>query len=566
MNRDDNYWLRAASRRLTRRRFVGGVALAGAGAATIGLVGCGGDDSGGNGKVSAGATSTPAPTAQATQAAKKGGTFTTGLTGPMAGIDPHNSVYNGAAFVPIVYNYLLRLQVTPDLAAAKGIIYDLAESHKREADNVTYTFKLRTDAKIQPNKYGIAERPLDSDDVKASFDRMADKKNAAGAWGFFNRWVDKYDAPDPQTMRLVLKQPYAWTEAVLGNNLMGAIVPKEWLANADLKKDAVGAGPFMLKQLTEGQLGQADRNPNYYEQGHPYLDSYVHKLFADQSTLRTAYQSGQIDAYTATNRDEAQELKNADKDSIAYSDPGVGFNSFWMKVTEKPWDDPRVRRAVNMAMNRKEFIDIIGHGVGEPIGPLTYAFKEALSKEELAKLQPFDPNGAKKLFQEAGVTEFRFQYPTSSNTIDYVNIFVRNMQAAGVTAKPEPLDAGTWLAGYFQAKLTASLSLNQAYQTPDHALQWYHTGGIFGNNTYDNGFKDPEVDAAIDKAAGTLDADPRLKAYQDVQRLILSKDPAMLHIYGQRVEVVVKNYVKNYPAGLSSLGSAFFRDIWLDKA
>ncbi len=561
------YWDSFWAKRRNRRSFLGGATAAGAGVAGFALVGCGGDDDkggGGGGKVAADATATPTPQ-QPTQQAKNGGVYNTGATGPFAGVDPHNSVYNGAAIVPNVYNYLIRRQVAPEAAEKKGIVYDLAESHKMEADNVTYTFKLRTNVKIAPNKHGVPERPLDSDDVKASFDRMADPKSGANAFRFFNNWVDKYDAPDKQTFRVITKKPYAWTEASIGSNLFGTIVPKEWLASPDLKKDAVGAGPFMLKSIAEGQSSQVDRNPNYFRTGLPHLDSWVLKLFADQTTYRTAFQSGQIDVYAPTNHDESNELKNADKTIIQYSDPSLNFNSFWMNVTQKPWDDPRVRRAVNLATNRKEYIDIIGHGVGEPIGPMTYAFKEALSKDDLAKAQPFDVAQAKQLFQQAGVTSFKFSHPTSSNMVDYVNIFVRQMQAAGVTATPEPLDAGTWLAGYYASKLSASFSLNQQYMDPDFALQWYHKGGITGNDHYSTGWTDPDVDAAIDKAATILDATERTNAYHDVQKLILSKDPAFFPTFGQRVEAVVKPYVKNYPAGLGSFGYPF-NDIWLDKA
>ena len=561
---ENNYWLRKAAGRINRRGFIGGAVALGTGAAGLGIVGCGGGN--GSGKLAVDATSTPAPTPAATQAARPGGTFLSGATGSISGVDPHNSVYNGAGIVPVVYNYLLREQAVMDAAVAKGVTYDLAASHKREADGITYTFNLRNNVKIQPNKYGIAERPLDSDDVKASFDRMADKKSAAGAFGFFNRWVDKYDAPDKQTVRLVMKKPYAWTEAVLGNNLYGAIVPKEWLADPNLKKDAVGASGFMVKQLTEGQVAQVDKNPNYYRTGRPYVDSWAMKQFADYTTWRTAFQAGQLDIYTPVNHDESNELKNADKTLVQYSDPSLDFDSFWMNVTQKPWDDPRARRAVNMAMNRKEYVDIIGHGVGEPIGPLTYAFKQALSPADLAKAQPFDVTGAKALFQQAGVTAFKFQHPTSSNVVDYVNIFVRQLQAAGVTATPEPQDAGTWVAGYFQGKLSASLSLNQQYMYPDHAMQWYHTGGIFGNNTYNTGQSDPELDDAIDKAAAIFDDAGQVKAYQDLQKLVLSKDPAMIHIFGQRTERLVKPYVKNYVAGLGSLWYTTLPDLWLDKA
>lgn len=566
-----NYWTRSASRNINRRRLLRGTAAAGAGTAAFGLVGCGGggdgkSDTNGNnsGKVAADATSTPTPPLP-TQQPKKGGTYNVGATGAIAGVDPHNSVYNGAAIVPRAYNYLFRRKVAPEAAAAKGVVYDLAESHKLEADEVTYTFKLRQNVKIAPNKYGVPERALDSDDVKISFDRMADEKSGSNAFTFFHNWVATYDAPDKETFRLVTKKPYTWTDAAIGNNLYGAIVPKEWLVHPDLKKDAVGAGAMMLKSMTEGQSAQMDRNPNYYNTGLPYIDSWVIKLFSDQATYRTAFQANQIDVYGPTDRDESNELKNADKALVQYSDSSISFNSFWMNVKSKPWDDPRVRRAVSRAMNPKEYIDIIGHGVGEPIGPMTYAFPEALPKDELAKLQPFNVAEAKQLFQQAGVSSFKFQHPTASNIVDYVNIFVRQMQAAGVTATPEPLDAGTWLAGYYTSQHSASLSLNQQYETPDLALQWFRTGGITGNGHYETGWAFPELDEAIDKAAATMDAKERLQAYRDVQRTIISKDPAFLNFFGLRAEAIVKPYVKNYPAGLGSLGTAF-HDLWLDKA
>lgn len=558
----DNYWLRATSSRVNRRRFLGGAAFTGVGAASMALVGCGGGSSSSN--LAVNATSTPSPT-QAPQNVKKGGTYTSGSTAAFAGVDPHNSVSGGTGIIPMVYNYLFRTEVSPDAAAAKGIQYDLAASYKLESDNITYTFQLRNDVKIAPNKNGVPERVLDSGDVKASFDRISDPKVGAIAYSQFHGWVDKYDAPDKQTVRLIMKKPYAWTEAVVGSNLRGAIVPQEWLANANLKKDSVGAGPFMLSQLTEGQLAQMDRNPNYYRQGRPYIDSYVLKVFADQTTYRTAFQSKQIDAYGATNHDENLQLKQADNTIQSFSDPSLGFVSFWMNTTMKPWDDPRVRRAVNLATNRKEYIDIIGHGVGEAIAVITYAFKEALPADEVAKIQPFDLAQAKQLFTAAGVTQFNFQYPTYSNAADYMNVFVRQMQNAGVTATAQPLDYATWVAQYYQSKLSAHIAFNQTYSTPDVAIGWHHTNGMYGNKTYDTGFSDPAVDTAIDTAAGTMDATARLKAYQDAQRLIMTKDPAVIHFYGARSEVDVYPYVMNYAAGLGALGSAYINDLWLNK-
>jgi peptide/nickel transport system substrate-binding protein len=567
MRHEDNYWVkRLQSGQLTRRRFVGGAAVAGVGAASLGLVGCGDDDSTSSTPTTkAGGSPAAGASPSATAAPKKGGVYNVGFTGPFAGVHPFNSVYGGSGIIPEVYNYLFRNSL---LAPDKGNVLDLATKAAVQDDKVTWVFNLRNDAKIAPNKYGVPERPLDANDIKASYDFIADKSTGSNAFAFFSVWVDKITVVDPQTFQLVTKKPYAFTEASLGNPLTCPIVPKEWVAKGadQMKADSVGAGAFMLKTLVENSNGDMVPNPNYWDKGKPYIDQYTIKAFADQATYRAAFQSKQVDVYGPPDKDEGEALKSAEKGVIHSSDPGLGYLSFWMNTKSKPWDDPRVRRALNMSIDRNEYVQIIGHGSGEPIGPITYAFKnEALPKDVLAQVQPFDPNGAKTLFQQAGIKELTFSHPTSSNVTDYVNILVRQLQAAGVTAKPQPLDAGTWVAQYFASTLTASLSLNQTYNTPNDAMQWYRTGGITGNNKYDTGFSDPEVDKAIDDAAGTLDPAARGKAYQDLQKLVFKKDPAFVNFFGLKTEVVYRDFIKNYPVGLSSLGNALVKEVWLDK-
>ena len=566
MNNRDNYWLRRAeSSRLSRRRFVGGAAVAGVGAASLGLVGCGDDDDVAEPTKASGTTGPGATSAAPTETPKRGGSFTTAGTGPFAGADPHNSVYNGAAVVPVVYNYLFRnySAFVPD----RGTIYDLAASHTLQEDKLTIVFKLRTDVKIAGNAQSIPERAIDSSDVLASWQRISDPKAGSNGYAFAGNWIDKMDAPDATTFRMILKSPYAWADSQVGNNLVGAIVPKELLASADLKTKPVGGGPFKVTEIKEGAQAAMERNPTYYRSGKPYLDKYVFRAFADQATWLTAFSSGQTDSYSATNPDEAKQLQNANKNLIYKHEPAVGFNSFWMNTKKPEWSDERVRKAVNLATNRDEYIQIIGHGAGEPIGPITYAFsKYALSKDELKAAQPFNIAEAKKLFEAAGVKEFSFSHPTSSNMADYVNIFVRQMSAAGVTAKPQPLDAGTWVAGYFTSALSASLSLNQAYQTPDNAVQWWATGGITGNNKYDTGWTDPAVDAAIKKAAGTLDEPARIAAYKDLQKLILSKGTGFFNFYGTYTEFLHAPEIKNLQYGTGALGTAYLPDVWTTKA
>ena len=568
---ESNYWeRRRIVNRLSRRGFIGAAGTAATGAAALAMVGCG-DDSTGS-KSPAGGSTAPAGSATAGASATSsetpvaGGTYTDAFTGPFAGVDPHNSVYGGARVVPELYNYLVRdyLAIFPD----RPLIQDLAQSQELQADKVTWVFKIRPGVKIAANNKGIAVRDLDSSDALASWNRIASPDSGSNGYAFANRWVEKFDAPDPSTFRIVMKQPYAWTITNVGSNLIGAIVAKEWIESPDLKKGAVGGGAFTLSELVESDHAKMDKNPTYYRsgQGVPYLDHYIIRSFADQATYRTAFTVGQLDVYDATSKQEAESLANADKTIHYDQTKSLGFNSFWMRVDTPPWNDARVRNAVNMAINRDQYVQIIGQGAGEPIGPLTYAFdKYALTADELKKAQPFNVADAKKAFEAAGITEFSFSHPTSSNVADYVNIFVKNMQDAGVKANPQPLDAGTWVSQYYTNKLTASLSLNQSYTDPDFALRWFTTGGVTGNNHYATGYYLPEIDSAAVAAANELDEAARITKYKDLQKLILSKAPAFLNFFGVYSQTLVYKYVHNYPFGLATLRYPFTEDIWTTK-
>jgi len=239
MSEDKNYWLRRlGTGRINRRRFVGGTAGVGLGAAGLALVGCGG---GSSGKIAADATATPAPTGVPTLPPKKGGIYNSGTTSAIAGIGPFSTNDAGVFPIALCYNFLFVYSI---LNPEAGYRYDLATKHVAQADQVTWTFNLRPDAKIAPNKYGVPERPLDADDVKASFDYIGDKANGTNGYAPFASYFDKWDAPDKQTFRLVTKKPYAYTEMVVANNLYCPIVPKEWIAKGtdQMKADAVGGG------------------------------------------------------------------------------------------------------------------------------------------------------------------------------------------------------------------------------------------------------------------------------------------------------------------------------------
>lgn len=560
-----SYWQRTARRAFNRRRFVGTVAVAGSAAW---LAACGGDgDDSSSGSQSINEQRGSAPTAAAGQEPKAGGELRQGFTGPFAGVDPHNSVYGGAGIVAIVYSYLIRKSL---LSPERGIVQELATSQEQSPDGLSTVFKIRPNVMIAQNNLGVPVRAIDAEDVKLSFERVGNPATASSGFGWISEWVDRFEAVDSSTFRITTKQPYAWMLDNSANNLTSAIVPREWIASPNIKQNAVGSGPFTLQSVEEGGQAVLARNPTYWESGRPYLATNTIRAFADQSTYRTAFSSSQLDTYGAFDLDEAKELERTRRNVQLVEGPTLaGLKSFWMNVRMAPWNDPRIRKAVRLATNPQEYIGIIGRGQGVQTGPISYALAQyALPEDEAKRLQPFNVQEARQLLQAAGQPNltFKFQHPTSSNTNDYVNIFVRQMQAAGITAQPEPQDAGTWVANYFQSKLTASLSLNQEYATPEFFLKWYTTKGIVGAGLYDTGFSDPEVDAAVKKASGTMDEQERIKAYQDAQRLVISKDPAVWYFFGVKANTLIDNAVIDYPAGTGdSLAYGLRKDVWLNR-
>jgi peptide/nickel transport system substrate-binding protein len=321
----------------------------------------------------------------------------------------------------------------------------------------------------------------------------------------------------------------------------------------------------MLKTILEGEGLRMVRNPNFYNKERPYLDGYDVLSFKDVTTQRTALSSGQIDSYLTADPQEAKDLQKATKGLKLVETGSTSYNSFWMNAEVAPWKDARVRRAMSLSMNRDEYIQLIGKGLGKHAGPVVPVFGEyALSDAELKKLQPYDVAEAKKLFEAAGVKEVAFTHPTSSTMNDYVNIMVKQLQAIGVTAKPQPLDAAAWVAQYFGNKLTASYSLNQSYKTPDSALLWYRTGGVTGSGNYDTKLYSAALDALIDKAAATIPEAERKAAYLEAQRAVVKSDPAFINVFNQGSNVVYHEKVQNFDAGAGAMTAHMTRDYWID--
>jgi len=321
----------------------------------------------------------------------------------------HFDVHQGAFRFVLgqMYNNLVRFNPADGL---KTIIPDLAESWKVSSNGKTYTFKLRDGVKFHD---GTA---FSSADVVATFSRIISPP--AGMASIYKDQfaaVDKVEAIDRLNVRFVLKEPRPYFLELFTPSAM-IIYSKKALDenNQDLRKViAPGTGAFMFKERKVAEKWVMVRNPSYWDPEIPYLDG-IEMLHIPAWTDRgTAVLTGQADYSPNVSLETHQEgLKRKDiVGTVRY--PGE-FNSYQVHVNNerKPFNDPRVRRAINLAVSRQNLIKAFG--TQEPIMLtrwMTHASEFATPMKELEGLPGYradkaaDIAEAKKLMAAAGVAD-----------------------------------------------------------------------------------------------------------------------------------------------------------------
>jgi oligopeptide transport system substrate-binding protein len=289
---------------------------------------------------------------------------------------------------------------------------DLAESYAVSDDGLTYTFKLRDGVKFHNG------RAMTSADVKYSFDRAVSPTTQSPGGGYFGMILG-YDevaggkatslsgieTPDDKTVIFKLSRPDATFLHLMAINF-GYIVPKEEVekAGADWGKKPVGTGAFKFVEWAPGQNIKLERNKDYFRAGVPYLDNVTFEFGQDPTVAVLRLKKGEVDIvgdglppaqFTEVMADPAN------KDLIAVGDQlHTGYVT--MNVTQPPFDNLKVRQAVNMAINKERIVRLINNRAV----PATQALPPAMPGYNTAnKGYAYDPEGAKKLLAEAGVGE-----------------------------------------------------------------------------------------------------------------------------------------------------------------
>ena len=290
-------------------------------------------------------------------AQKQGGSITVGLELDIPGFDPLKvGVFDTAAetAAAAIFDTLTYLD---DKGGAQP---KLALSWTHSDDFKTWTFKLRPGVKFHDGT------PFNAEAVKANFDRQKDPANKCRC-AFYIAFIHDVQAPDELTVVYNLNDPAVNLPAILtiqsSNNVVQS--PTAWKTKGDdYNRNPVGTGPYILKSWTAGDRMVLEKNPDYWNKGHPYLDRIVLKPLPDAQSRFASLQSGEADIvwddeYDADNIQKAQ--KDPKMTVHTYVGSGAAVYAFNTKVA--PFDDVRVRQALVMAIDRKKMSQAITNGL-----------------------------------------------------------------------------------------------------------------------------------------------------------------------------------------------------------
>jgi len=453
------------------------------------------------------------------------------------------------------------------------IIGDLAESWEASEDGKTWTFKVRQGVKFHDGT------ELTSADVKASWDRIVWPKEGTISTrkSYYTDMIDRIEAPDAYTVVYHLKYPSAAFLSLLAypHNFIFSKARLDEDPNW-YKQNVMGTGPFKLKKYVRGSYLEVERNPNYFKKGLPYLDGIKYYIIKDLSargkSIRTGRTHAELRGFPPAEAD-AIKADMGDKVVVRYPKSighwGVAFN-----VTQKPFDDERVRQAMSLAINRYDMAKVLSPLTGlETVGGLMHPdSKWGLSPEELQELPGFGKDyeanlkEAKRLLKEAGYPDgFKTVLTNRSVKLPYIDYGVYLVSAwrqIGVEAEHKLEESATWSKN---RRIGNFAILADPYGSagdgdPDQVMNKFTTGASANYGK----FSDPEVDKLYEQQKTELDEKKRIELVKQMQKLIIAKGNFLPGLWWTRIEAR-SALIKNYEPHHSHHMNRRFEDAWMAK-
>ena len=497
-----------------------------------------------------------------------GGIVSTGENGRPAHFDfGQSTTGNNLRPQSKMFNSLLRYS---PFDGARTIIPSLAHTWKVSDDNLSFNFSLREGVKFHDGAV------LTSEDVVATFSRVIFPPEGivSGRQELYST-VTEVKAIDPLTVEFVMSEPSAIFIPAVALDWSG-IVRKQTLEdnNQDLRRvrDYPGTGPFRFEDFITDEVWTFERHEDYFEEGLPYLDG-MRLVVAQGPTMFALLLAERIDYGNNIDVGAHQDMLDAGLTLEKYTTPVVF--AAWMNLEKPPFDDVRVRRAIDLIADRHALLETTKHLKERMIGRWAFPRTQfSLSDEDLLKVPAYRPDKteaikeAKRLMAEAGYPDgFSIDFPTrDSTTMTPYAIALQEMMKRhlNIESTIRPVDRGVWYEELARGDFQITIGAIGA-PLADPAV---HLPGFYGSEGGQNlsKWKNQEFDDIMVKLVRELDPKRRDELVQQALDVIEEGVPIIEVAYAVTSHAW-HPYVKDVPnrdqAGAYQLQK--WDVVWIDK-
>lgn len=493
--------------------------------------------------------------------AQPGGIYTTNAITDAVTLDPQKttSAYTQQAVSGMVYSKLLEFATGRDIPyGSMEVRGDLAEDWSHSDDFTSWTFTLRHGVKFQ-NIAPLNGRELTADDVVCTVNRGQTLIGSSAA--DILKLVGSVSAPDKYTVQFTLTEPFVAFDQTAANPYL-SILPCEGTSGGfDLTSQAIGTGPFILSEWKRDQE-RTYTNPEYFVSGRPYLDGVRVIILKDPAAAVAGFRSGELDTINGVSETLLPTIESDDVHvSRQYQLNGVYIG---INVAAKPFDDIRVRRAVQMAWDRKGQAEAFGSEGAQLSGPINPHLDGGLSEDEQDELMPYDPEQAKKLLADAGYpdgfeTEMAMTNAYGPDVVNGVQWVQQDLAKIGINVTLKQYDYPTLLQVFAAKEYSIGYNPMGVFLTPDEVLDVTYASTGSRNRFSTN---DATLDKMIREQRSIADAAERTEALKEISRYIVTDVATPIMGYTSDAVSVQKPYVHDYWPH-PEYSQVFITDMWL---
>ncbi|MBM3956639.1 MAG: ABC transporter substrate-binding protein [Gemmatimonadetes bacterium] len=469
-------------------------------------------------------------------------------------------------------NPMLSQIVRVDARDHAAIGPDLALSWELAGDGLTWTFHVRGEALWHDGS------PVTAADLKFSLDRIIRPPDglAVGRAGTVARYVPDTGSvwtPDGGTLTVRTRTPAASFLANLASVYV-SVYPRGATQALDppsmvLFEQVVGSGPFRAASAVRGSAYKMVRNESYYEPGVPYLDGLWFLVMPEPAVRLAALKAHEVDVIAVITETEAEDLEAGYAGRIrVLKTPSAGGNTLQMNMEKPPFDDARVRRAVNLAIDRDEARLALGGGLDGAIMPPGGPW--ALDPAEVRALPGHGDKGQERA--EARQLLARAGFPDGLDVVlstradpffETLSAFVAGQLATvGIRARVVPVEAVAYqdlLARGEHAMIGHSHSF--ALDDPDAILPGHYACG--GAENFPR-LCEAEIDRLIEEQSRTLDPEKRKSLVDEIQRRVWDLDAKVWFQWSLRRTALWENVRGLEPGGASLYQGRRMDTVWLE--